>query len=179
MVPMTDHRGHNPWAYAAFVLGMLFALVSLYWTVGGTALLDTVGGSLEAAGRKRSAAVVVILALTTAVKAGGAVFSLALVRPWGNRLPRRLLLWLGWIGTAVLIGYGGTLVAVQALVVAGVIDAPGADLVALRWHLYLWDAWSLVWGVLLGLAVLRFSRQRPSRHQAGAEADSTERAALP
>lgn len=39
--------------------------------------------------------------------AAGPVVPLALVRPWGRRLPRRLLLVLMWIGAAVLLIRGG------------------------------------------------------------------------
>src|SRR3954452_7741650 len=38
-------------AWTAAVLGLASAAVSAYWTAGGTALLDTVGGAIEFAGR--------------------------------------------------------------------------------------------------------------------------------
>jgi hypothetical protein len=59
----------------------------------------------------------------------------------------------------VLVGYGGLLEAVGALVLAGVIDPAGpVDRTALRWHVLVWDLWFLVWGLLLGVAAWRFGR---------------------
>jgi hypothetical protein len=43
-------------AYAAAVLAWASAAVSLYWTLGGTRLLDTLGGSLEDLAQDRSVA---------------------------------------------------------------------------------------------------------------------------
>ena len=41
----------------AFAVGILYAAVSVYWGIGGTWLLDTVGGSLERRGRAGDAGV--------------------------------------------------------------------------------------------------------------------------
>jgi hypothetical protein len=41
-------------AYAAAALAFGSAAVSLYWTLGGTVLLDTVGGTFEDLARERS-----------------------------------------------------------------------------------------------------------------------------
>lgn len=153
----TGHSRGWP-AYAAFAVALLFALVSLYWTLGGELGLATVGGVIEQAVRTGNAGMVLIMALTTVIKLLGAVFALVLVRPWGRVFPRKLLLVLGWAGTAVLVLYGGFLTVSEAVVaIAGV---PGTERLAFRWHLYLWDPWFLVWGVLLGLAMLRMHRRR-------------------
>lgn len=159
----TVRAGH--WrAYAAFWCGLLFALVNLYWTLGGTFALDTVGGEVVQAVRAKDPAMMAVLAVTVVVKVAGAVFALALIQPWGRVFPRRLLLVCGWVGTAFLVTYGGLLVGAAALVEIGVIPAsPATDWKALRGHLYIWDMWFLVWGVLLGLAMLRFTRLR-ARH---------------
>ena len=53
---------------------------------------------------------------------------------------------LGLAGGALLALYGGLLVAVGAVVLAGVGDPP-SDPDALRWHVLFWDLWFLVWGV--------------------------------
>jgi hypothetical protein len=80
------------------------------------------------------------------LKVAGGVLALALVRPWGRRVPRRLLAGVAWAASVVLTLYGGLLVAVGALVLAGVIGPAGpVDRTALRWHVLLWDLWFLVW----------------------------------
>jgi hypothetical protein len=52
--------------------------------------------------------------------------------------------------------YGGVLVLVGGLVLADLI-APSTpvDDHALRWHVFIWDPWFLVWGMALGLAAWR------------------------
>jgi hypothetical protein len=45
-------------AYAACATSLPYAAVSFYWAVGGTAGLDTLGGSLEELGRARDPRVV-------------------------------------------------------------------------------------------------------------------------
>ena len=53
------------WAYLAAGLAVASAAFSLYWALGGTALLDTVGGEIEELARERApAAVVTLLVLT-------------------------------------------------------------------------------------------------------------------
>jgi hypothetical protein len=98
------------------------------------------------------------------LKVAGAVLALALVRPWGRRVPRRLVGGVAWAASAVLTLYGGQLVAVGALVLAGVIGPAGpVDRTALRWHVLLWDLWFLVWGLLLGVAAWHYGRQSRDR----------------
>lgn len=85
-------------AYAAAVLAFASAALSLFWTVGGSWLLDTVGGSVETLARTRSAAA---LALDERV---------------------------------------------------------------LRWHVFVWDLWFVVWGAALALALAGYWREH--RHGA-------------
>ena len=86
-------------------------------------------------------------------KLAGAVLALALVRPWGRVVPRRVLVVAAWVGAVVLVLYGGVNVVAGALALAGVIDvAGGVDRTALWWHVLVWDLWFVVWGVLLGMA---------------------------
>jgi hypothetical protein len=49
------------------------------------------------------------------------------------------------------------LVLVGGLVLANVINpSQPVDEHALRWHVYVWDLWFLVWGLALGLAAWRY-----------------------
>ena len=93
-------------AVVACVLGLGHAAVSAYWALGGTALLDTIGGSIERWGRQREPALVAGLWLIVAVKVivGQAAPMLAGVaaRPvptWTRgRVPRIL----GWVAAPSL-----------------------------------------------------------------------------
>jgi Protein of unknown function (DUF3995) len=151
-------------ADAACVLALLSALPSFYWAAGGTIGLATVGGAIEELARARDPAGVALGVGAGVVKVAGAVLALALVRPWGGRVPRRLLGGVAWAASVVLTLYGGLLVGVGALVLAGVIGPAGpVDRTALRWHVFLWDLWFLVWGLLLGVAAWHYGGQSRDR----------------
>lgn|SRR5215216_266005 len=154
MLSGTANGRSGAWAgYAACVLALLYAAVSFYWAAGGTAGLGTLGGQLEELGRARDQGIIALVLATGVLKVVAGVLALALVRPWGRALPRRVLLAAAWGGALLLTLYGGVLVTVEGLVVGGVITPPGpVDWRALRWHLFLWDPWFLVWGLLLGVA---------------------------
>ncbi|MGY1804314.1 DUF3995 domain-containing protein [Blastococcus sp. SYSU D00922] len=154
-------------AYGAAVLAGAYAVVSAYWAAGGTALLSTVGGGLEELARSGDAGAVAVGILTVVLKAIGALLALALVRPWGRRLPARLLESAAGVAGAVLVLYGGGLVLVGALALTGWWGAP-ENVTALRWHVLVWDMWFLVWGVLLLVAAVRRRRlRRGSARQPG------------
>ncbi|GAB4079872.1 hypothetical protein GCM10028783_08200 [Modestobacter muralis] len=73
---------------------------------------------------------------------------------------------------SLLTVWGGANVLVGGAVLTGVLDlGPVADERALRWHVPCWDAWFLLWGVALLVAVVavrgvsaagRWSRVRPA-----------------
>ncbi|UZN03692.1 DUF3995 domain-containing protein [Cellulomonas sp. S1-8] len=147
--------------WGAAVCAFAFAAVSLAWALGSTVGLDTLGGSIERMARDRDPTLLAANAVALVLKVLGGVLALALVQPWGRRLPRRPLLALGWLGATVLVLYGVLQVASVALVAVGVIvpSEPISDQ-ALAWRLLLWEPWFLVWGLLLGGATLRSQRLR-------------------
>jgi hypothetical protein len=147
-------------AYGAAALALGYATVSAYWTAGGTALLSTVGGAVEDAARRGGGAAVLLGLAVTGMKLGGAGVALALVRPWGRRLPTRLLEGTALTGGLLLTGYGGLLVLVGAAALLGAFGPLPADPTALRWHVAVWDAWFLLWGALLTAAAVAHRRSR-------------------
>jgi hypothetical protein len=164
-----DHRAAVA-AYAATVFATGFAAVSLYWALGGTAGLSTLGGSLEHTARSRSALAVLGAWSAVGAKAAGAALALSLVRPWGGRIPQRWRLRASTGVSAVLIAYGGIQMAGEALVELGVLRPSGnVNWTALRWHLALWDPWFLLWGLSLAYAtwtIARRAQQSPTRRTA-------------
>jgi len=147
-------------AYAAAVVAFAYALVSLYWAVGGHRLVSTVGGYVAHFARQGGAVPVVLALAATAAKVAGGLLALALVRPWGRVIPRRWLLAGATAASVLLVGYGGLSVLLGALVLSGVIHpAGGVDRTALRWHAGVWDLWFLVWGILLALATVSYWRR--------------------
>ncbi len=158
-------------AYAAAVLAFAYAAVSLYWAAGGTALLSTVGGSIEDIGRHGGLPAVTLGLAAAGVKLVCGVVALALARPWGRALPGAWLLACGAVASAVLVCYGAVPVTAASLVLSGAVRPAGpVDWTALRWHAGLWDTWFLVWGILLAAATVTRWRQPPYREPGGADA---------
>ena len=147
-------------AYAAAIAAFGYALVDLYWALGGRALLSTVGGYVEQLARRGGALPVLIALAATTAKVAGGVLALALVRPWGRIVPRGWLLAGSAGASALLVVYGGVNVLLEALVLSGVIHPAGSvNRTALRWHAGVWDLWFLVWGILLALATIGYWRR--------------------
>jgi Protein of unknown function (DUF3995) len=122
------------------------------------------GGYVEQMARRGGAAVVLLAVVAVAAKAVGGLIALALVRPWGRVLPRLWLLIVSAAASVLLIVYGGLNVAAGALVLSGVLHPSGSvDRPALRWHVWVWDLWFLVWGILLAVATVSYWRQTASR----------------
>ncbi len=144
-------------------MGMLNAAVSAYWALGGTAGLHTLGSALEEMARAREPLVLVAIWVLVAVKIVGAALGVMPLRA-GSASWRRLLLVLTWTAGCALTLYGGVLVAGQALVVTGVIQAsPDADWTAIYSRLYLWDPWFLLWGLLLLVVAIGATQRRTPR----------------
>jgi len=151
-------------AYVAAIVAFGYALMSLYWALGGHALVSTIGGYVEQFARRGGPLPVLIGLAAALAKVLGGLLALALVRPWGRVVPRRWLL-IGSAGASVLlVVYGGVTVLFGALVLSGVIHPAGSvDRTALRWHVGVWDLWFLVWGILLALAIVGYWRRTATR----------------
>lgn len=149
-------------AYGAFALALGYGLVSLYWAAGGTRGLGTLGEPFERLARSEDATAAIVVSVVVLLKLMGAILAVALVQPWGQRLPRRLLLVGGTVAAGVLVLYGAVEMIAEALVETGAIRPSGhVDWRALRWHLGVWDLWFLLWGLALTV-VLRGVRTRRS-----------------
>src|SRR6516165_1469877 len=79
-------------AHAAAIVAFAYALTSLYWALGGHALVSTIGGFVEQFARRGGALPVLIALVAALAKVVGGLLALALVRPWGRMVPRRWLL---------------------------------------------------------------------------------------
>jgi hypothetical protein len=144
-------------AWAGLALGLLYAVAGVYWGLGGSWLLDTVGASLAPPDRSASAAVVLAVWCAVGLKVIAAVLPLLAVGAGAARVRRRYLIRaLACVEAAILTVYGLNSTAVGLLVQAGLIGTPAdADHRALAWHAYLWGPWLLVWGLLVTAALFR------------------------
>jgi hypothetical protein len=158
--------GRSAWWPAHVAAGLAFAsaAVSLYWTVGGDALLDTVGGAIEDLARDRSPAAVAVGTAAVLLKVVAGALALALARLPVRGLRRRAVLVANGAASALLCVWGGANVVVGALVLGGAITASAdADRRALRWHVFVWDLWFLLWGLALAAAIAAARRLPASR----------------
>lgn len=153
-------------AYLAAALAFGTAAISLFWTAGGSWLLDTVGGELEKLARGRSVGAMSLGGTAVVLELAAGLLALALVRPWGRQLSRRLLLGTNALASVILLVWGAANVCAGALVLGGVIaPADGLNERALRWHVFVWDPWFVVWGAALALAIQGHRRSDRDRRQ--------------
>lgn len=148
-------------AWVALPVGMVFAMVSAYWGLGGTWLVDTVAGALTQGG---GAARGYLLAsqMAAVLKVVAAVLPLVVAYRLAAPRWRRPLRVLAWTEAGVLILYGLVLTGTGLLVQADVLHASvDADHRALAWHTYLWDPWFLLWGAIVAVSL---TRGRSPRH---------------
>src|SRR5262245_37297611 len=158
------HARSLAWAgYAAAIWALLFAATSFYWALGGRIGVETVGEAITKPALAGDPAIVALVWMTGVLKVIAGGVALALVQPWGRRIPRWALQLAGWGTSVLLLVYGAANLAQDVLIVGGVIPTPvGLGAVAARWHLFLWDPWWLLGGLLFALATWRFSRETES-----------------
>jgi hypothetical protein len=98
-------RGAARAAIVAFAWAVAFTALHVYWYLGGRVGFGDQPDPLPPA--PSSAADWVFTIVVAVMFAGGLVVPLALARPWGRRLPQRLLVGLMWVGCVVLVIRGG------------------------------------------------------------------------
>ena len=149
---MPIHRlSRHTAAGGAAVAAFLSAACTLYWTLGGTALLASLGPTFAKAARERSGATIALGINTIALKAAAGFVALAFAGPRRDRIPhpvRRTVRALGF----VLAAYGAVGVIGASLGLAGLGNDGTADRTGLWGHAPLCDPWFVIWGLLLSEA---------------------------
>ena len=131
--------------YAAAAWALIFALFHLIWAAGWYVGLDA-----EQTQKAFAKPLFLAFDLLIAVMCMIAVpVALALVRPWGERLPRKMIGALAWSGS-LLLG----LRAVASLIQTVYLVAAGKFAAGPR--MVLWEAWFYVGAILWGLTVWKF-----------------------
>jgi Protein of unknown function (DUF3995) len=152
-------------AYAACGWAFVFAALSCYWALGGTAGAQTISPAIAALARAHDPLVYAALWLGALVKVISGVVVLALIQPWGKRVPRPALLLLAWGAGTLLFVHGGLFFVVGVLALSGTIRV-GTPLLMLRWYTFLWGPWWLLGGILF-LLVAWIGLRRSSNGRAG------------
>ncbi len=146
-----SHRVAGAWAgYGAALWALVFTLLHVIWAAGWY-----VGLQQDQARKAFQKTWFLVYDLVIAGMCGLAVVvALALVQPWGQRVPRRLLSMLAWCGTGLLVlRVGGGFVETAYLMVVGKYTFE---------PMHLWDFWFCLGAVLFGLCLLRFRRVSPT-----------------
>lgn len=141
LVSIAVSRSQTP-AYAAFAWALVFMVPHVYWALGGTAGLGN--QSIEGA-----LAVINYAAIVLSIVA--AALALALIRPWGARVPRRLLLAGAW-GACALLSLRGAAGVIQNIAIA--LGASDEGVPAL---MLIFEPLFLIGGVLFGLAARQYA----------------------
>ena len=124
---------------------ILFALLSFFWAAGGRT-------GLHPFEEMKDPVLYVINLAAGFLKLLAGLILLALVRPWGKRFPRWLLLIGAWVASGIFVLHGLYSILGDILVITGIV--PTSDPVN-KWRLldlYLWGPWWLLGGILFTLA---------------------------
>ena len=145
----TDHVSGSWVAYGAALWALIFAVLHIVWAADWY-----VGLRAEDARKAFDRPWFLAYDLVVAgIRVLAVPVALALVRPWGRRLPRWLVGSLAWGGTGLLVlRGGGSVVQVLYMVAKGTFVARPMDL---------WEVWFYVGAVLFGLSTWRFWTAQP------------------
>jgi len=163
---MTTATPNNParWAvwvaYGACGWAFLFAALSFYWALGGTVGADTISPEIVQLARAHVPWVVAVLWIAAIIKVFSGLIAVALIRPWGRRIPRWVLLILVWGAGTLLFVHGGLYFVVGLLAWSGAISVRTPETV-LHWYTFLWGPWWLMGGILFLIAAWIYVRRSP------------------
>ena len=160
-------RSSPAWAgYAAFAWAAAYAIgVRGYQGLGGTVGL---AGTFEDPAAMRRASLVAGAGILLA-----GVGALALVRPWGLRLPRRLVIIPALIGSAYAIAHALTAYVTKPLDAVGIVHlrfdgwARRDQTAQFLWDLLFYEPWFLGLGILVSLATLHHHLRTGGSARAG------------
>lgn len=143
------------WAYLASGWCLVFAVLHVFWALGGDLGLAESAG-VDLATRRPPAFVLVGLWGVAAVLGVGAVLGGALVHTRPPGWLRRLIILAGLLVGAILLVRGLAVELVLLLDAGGVALSVGSTQVC--WSLLLWNPWFFLGGVAFLFATYRFAR---------------------
>jgi hypothetical protein len=147
-------------AYAACGWAFVFAALSVYWALGGTALSDSISPAIVQLARAHVPWVIAVLWITAILKVFIGFVALALVQPWGKLVSRWILLILAWGAGTLFFVHGGLFFVVGVLALSGTIRVNTPETL-LHWYTFLWGPWWLIGGILFLLAAWSYVRRSP------------------
>lgn len=151
---------HQSPAPLAIIWAFSFAALSAYWGAGGTFGLATLGDGMLELALAGDAEIMLINWVSVVGKIMIGLFALGLARQWGSPRLRRLMLTGVWAAGILMVLYGGLNLIQHILMAAGSIPVAGllGSQEAVRWHIFLWNPWWLLGGILFVLTARHFSK---------------------
>lgn len=149
--------------YAAAVWAFLFAAVNLYWGLGGTLGVNTLGDRIAEQALAGDPELLLVNAVSVVGKIFIGLLGLALVHLWERRLLGELLRVAVW-AVGILLAFYGVGCAVQhAMMAAGSIPITSSlgSLSAVQSHLFIWDPVWILGGILFLLTAWNFTTHKP------------------
>ncbi|MFB9759334.1 DUF3995 domain-containing protein [Ectobacillus funiculus] len=148
------------WGYVACISALLYAGPHLWWGMGISVAFP--GDYKSLPNNVWSIAIGFWTMGFVAVLA--ALFALSFIKSWGQRLPRLMLLTLGWIASVGLTFWGLGFFYLRFFIEIGrVISSPqfiyqDSNIHPIIWG-YIWYSLFLIWGISLGLTVFQYQRR--------------------
>jgi hypothetical protein len=143
--------------YAACAWALVFAGANVYWGLGGRLAIplrdpDTAFGD---------STFVALNWIAVVLKAGLGLVALATIQSWDRALLRRPLL-VATYGLGASMALCGALgLVADGLGLLEALDVPPSAWASLRWHVFVWDPWWIVGGVLFVVAARLAQRRDP------------------
>lgn len=155
-------RQATRYAYAAFTWALVFTLMSFYWAAGGRLGLETLGEGFATSGFTSNPTLIAMTWITGILKLVAGVAALSLVQRWGERFPLRLRLFGVWLAGILFVLYAvGNAVQHILMLTGGMsIARTLGNAEAVRWHMFFWDPFWLVGGLLFIAAAYYARRSR-------------------
>ena len=136
-------------AIPATVWAFLFAATNLYWGLGGTFGVETLGQGIAEMANARDSELLLINWISVGGKIALGLLALASLRPLTKRTSTILHISI-WIAGILLTFYGLGNFIQHALMLTGTIPVARllGSLDAVRWHMFIWDPLWLIGGIL-------------------------------
>jgi Protein of unknown function (DUF3995) len=149
---MSESRQPSMWVtYAAALWSLIFAAFHIIWAFGWYIGLDQEQARI--AFRRP------LFFIYDVVVAGMCVFAvfiaLALVQPWGRRVPRRLLMFCAWAGTGLLVLRAGA----SVIQIAYSLSVGRFSFAAMG----IWEPWFYLGAILFSVSMWKHGRRSPRR----------------
>jgi hypothetical protein len=148
-------------AISAAVWAFLFAATNLYWGLGGTFGVETLGQGIAEMAQARNPELLLINWISVGGKLALGLLALTLMRPWSKRVST--LLHISTRIAGILLAFYGVGNFIQhALMLTGTIPLARllGSLDAVRWHILLWDPLWLIGGVLFLLLANNYRKTK-------------------